>query len=394
MEPKRILSIDIFRGLTIFLMVFVNELAAVANIPAWMKHVPTEVNGMSFVDVVFPAFLFIVGMSIPFAVENRLSRNKSFLSFWKHVLLRTGGLLILGIYMVNGEEMNVEANPVPKRLWSFLLYIAAILIWNIYPKDTAIQRRRNLFLRIIGAGILLLLFFLFNKGPNDALIGMTPSWWGILGLIGWAYLISMLAYLPNRNQFWNFVWVFLGLALLPIFLKLGFLDQLPFSSFLKGQAGYLVHSLLVMGGVLCSGILRTVNLRGKEGRQIACMLLGGAIACCLGYLLEPIGGISKNKATLSWAFYSMASCFIVFALVFWLVDIKGQHSWANFLKPAGTNPLLTYILPAIVYAIIGYDSIPAEWNIGVAGIIRSLIFSIFILYLASRLTKMNIRLQL
>jgi predicted acyltransferase len=51
-------------------MIFVNELAAVHDIPQWMKHMPRDADAMSFVDVVFPGFLFIVGMSIPFAINN------------------------------------------------------------------------------------------------------------------------------------------------------------------------------------------------------------------------------------------------------------------------------------------------------------------------------------
>ena len=107
MKNQRILSIDIFRGFTIFMMVFVNDLAGVANIPGWMKHVAAGVDGMTFVDVVFPAFLFIVGMSVPFAVEKRLEKGSLF-EFWQHVLLRTFGLLVLGVYMVNSAEMNTS----------------------------------------------------------------------------------------------------------------------------------------------------------------------------------------------------------------------------------------------------------------------------------------------
>ena len=98
-------------------MVFVNDLAGVADIPAWMKHVDAEVDGMTFVDVVFPAFLFIVGMSIPFAVQSRLT-NSNTLGFWRHVLQRTLGLLILGVFMVNSGEMNIEANLIPKWIWA------------------------------------------------------------------------------------------------------------------------------------------------------------------------------------------------------------------------------------------------------------------------------------
>ena len=60
LNNQRILSIDAFRGITILVMIFVNELAGIHDIPEWMKHMPADADAMSFVDVVFPAFLFIV----------------------------------------------------------------------------------------------------------------------------------------------------------------------------------------------------------------------------------------------------------------------------------------------------------------------------------------------
>ena len=128
MATNRVHSIDIFRGLTIFLMVFVNDLAGVSNIPYWMKHLPADQNGMTFVDVVFPAFLFIVGMAIPFAVQQRQSKSSSPFSFWKHVFIRTFGLLVLGFYMVNSGEMNVETTFISKALWAALFYLSLIHI--------------------------------------------------------------------------------------------------------------------------------------------------------------------------------------------------------------------------------------------------------------------------
>lgn len=377
------------------MMVFVNELAAVSAIPAWMKHIPTEVNGMTFVDVVFPAFLFIVGMSIPFAVQNRLSKNSSHTSFWKHALIRTAGLLILGVYMVNAEEMNVAANPIPKRLWSALLYLSAILIWNRYPKIEEISRKRlYLFLKILGAAVLLALFFLYQKGTEGALTGMTPSWWGILGLIGWAYLLSLLAYMGTARKRWGIPVAMTVLVLLVIGLKTEFLGNRSLGLWLIGQAGHMVHSIIVMAGIICSFILSGQVGLAQSASKIRIMLLTAIAAIILAYLLEPFGGISKNKATLSWALYSIGICFALFAAIYWIVDIKGQESWANFVRPAGTNPLLTYLLPALFYALVGYGFIPDFLNTGVGGIIRSLLFSLFILFLADQLTKRNIRLQL
>jgi hypothetical protein len=64
---RRITSIDALRGLVIFTMIFVNDIAGVSKdiVPGWMRHFKANGNGMTFVDLVFPAVLFIVGMSIP-----------------------------------------------------------------------------------------------------------------------------------------------------------------------------------------------------------------------------------------------------------------------------------------------------------------------------------------
>src|SRR5690349_18069344 len=93
LPTERIHSIDAFRGVTIFLMVFVNELAGVQNIPAWMKHASADEDAMTFVDVVFPAFLFIVGMSMPFAIQRRFRRGDTLWRLTAHTLWRTPALL-------------------------------------------------------------------------------------------------------------------------------------------------------------------------------------------------------------------------------------------------------------------------------------------------------------
>ena len=56
-SSQRIVSIDVFRGLTMILMIFVNELAEVKGLPWWNYHAPAQINVMTYVDMVFPAFL-------------------------------------------------------------------------------------------------------------------------------------------------------------------------------------------------------------------------------------------------------------------------------------------------------------------------------------------------
>src|SRR3982751_4735920 len=135
LSKQRILSIDAFRGITILVMVFVNELAGMRNIPAWMKHMPADADAMSFVDVVFPAFLFIVGMSIPFALNQRQARGDDGAALQRHVLARSLGLILLGFFMVNAEDgFNPARMPFNIGWWSLGLYTCTFLVWGVYGR--------------------------------------------------------------------------------------------------------------------------------------------------------------------------------------------------------------------------------------------------------------------
>jgi len=396
MKKERILSIDIFRGLTIFLMVFVNDLAGVSNIPGWMKHVAADFDGMTFVDVVFPAFLFIVGMAIPFAVENRQRKGDTKFAFWKHVLVRTLGLLILGVFMVNSGEMNREANLIPHGLWAASLYIAAILIWNRYPKTDQVQKNRIFAgLRIIGFIVLIVLYYLYRKGPDDQLTGMTPSWWGILGLIGWAYLFSIILFICASRKLQIMLPVFAIVLLIFLGLKIEDFPVLSDMHWLKGHTGHFAHTLLTLAGILCSLMLMRGGLKENPVQKIRSMVLLGLALSLVAFLVRPYtGGLSKIGGTPAWSLYCAAICSLLFPLIYWLVDLKGVRNWSNFLKPAGQNPLLTYILPPLFYAIAGFSYLPAMFNTGALGFIRSVIFSLLILWAAGLLTKKGIKLHL
>src|SRR5690348_10255619 len=88
----RVVSVDIFRGLVMALMIFVNELASVRGLPWWNYHMKANIDAMTYVDMVYPAFLFIVGMAIPLAVRARLKKDASIPKLWLHVLLRSFSL--------------------------------------------------------------------------------------------------------------------------------------------------------------------------------------------------------------------------------------------------------------------------------------------------------------
>jgi len=77
-------------------MIFVNQLAEMRGLPWWTYHMPASANGMTYVDMVFPFFLFIVGMSIPMAIARRLRAGDSMWALSLHVAGRALALVILG----------------------------------------------------------------------------------------------------------------------------------------------------------------------------------------------------------------------------------------------------------------------------------------------------------
>src|SRR5215471_16586001 len=123
----RVRSLDVLRGITILVMVFVNDLAGVKDVPGWMKHAPRTADAMTFVDVVFPAFLLIVGVSIPLALARRRDRHEG---VWGHVAVRTLSLLVLGVLEVNAEHAGEDGRLSP-ALCALLLYASAFLVWNM-----------------------------------------------------------------------------------------------------------------------------------------------------------------------------------------------------------------------------------------------------------------------
>ena len=145
-NPTRVLSIDVFRGLTIFTMLFVNHIfdLGMTDIPDWLKHVPAD--GLTFSDIIFPAFLFIVGMAVPLSIDKRIRRGDTWWKLLGHIFARSGSLIIVGFLWVNWEYYPLDKGLISKHLWGLLLFIAVIMLWTIYPKPDAKSRRQVLYM--------------------------------------------------------------------------------------------------------------------------------------------------------------------------------------------------------------------------------------------------------
>ena len=392
LSKERILSIDAFRGITILVMIFVNELAGIHDIPEWMKHMPRDADAMSFVDVVFPAFLFIVGMSIPFAINQRLKKGATFTQLWQHILFRTLGLLVLGFFMVNAEGgYDEKAMGISIHLWTILFFVAVLLIWKVYRTSNKLL---VYILRAIGFIILIILAFIY-RGQNGQYI--TPRWWGILGLIGWAYLYSCIFYqVLSGNKY--MLTLMIGVCV--TFYAIGRLPEVQHSywwSWISARRGDAAHTSITLCGMIVTLLFFDKAEQMSEKIRFLNALAFSVFLFIAGYLLRPYFKISKIYATPTWCLYSAAFCTIIFSFFYWLIDRRKVQGWTNFFKPAASNPLLTYIIPDIIYyttALMGIAIVPHFVRSGWPGILWSAFFAVAVMGIVILLNKMKLKLQL
>ena len=393
-KTPRIASVDIMRGLTLLLMLFVNDLNMKVA-PAWLGHMKADFDGMGLADWVFPGFLFIVGMAIPFALSGRMKKGETTLKIFLHILIRTVSLLIIGVLMLNTGRVNPETTGMGKDLWALLMYISVFFIWNDYPAE----RRKLLFiiLRMAGVSALIFLVIIFRSGPVDDPGWLITGWWGILGLIGWGYLAASLIYLGTRDSVTGVtvaVIFFLTVNILDAGGFLGFLDPV------RPVLGIIIQGnvpLIVLTGMLAGILIRKMKDSGSE-RILILFIALGLLSLISGFILRNWFIISKIQATPSWGMICSGISFLVFALIYWLADVKEWRRWAGFVRPAGKHSLTTYLAPDILYHAIWMTALPVliykQSSEPLVVIIGSIAWALLMAGLTALLARINIKLKL
>jgi heparan-alpha-glucosaminide N-acetyltransferase len=374
-------------------MVFVNDISGVKGLPWWTYHMPENANGMTYVDMVFPTFLFLVGMSIPLAINHRRARGESFSRILAHVLTRSIGLVVMGLFLANLHNVDPQQTGISRRLWALLMFAGVILVWNRYPRSSKLRP----FYRVLKwSGLLLLawLVFIFRRRTGQvSSASLDFSYPEILGLIGCAYLSVSILYLLLKKSFWVFVACLAALNVLNIVAHMGllrWLENIPIY-FWPLETG--ASASITMAGLAASFIFfeKTVaaSFKAKAGWAMgyAAVLFGA------GWALTPLG-ISKDRGTPTWCLYSAAACVVIFLLLYWLAEVRQLTSWAAFVHPAGSNTLTTYLLPWICYSIPFVRLISASGSAGWVGVVRALVFTAFILALSALAIRLRISLQL
>lgn len=312
---QRLLSLDVFRGGTIAAMILVNNPGSATAVYPPLAH--ADWHGWTFTDLIFPFFLWIVGVAITFSFARRLAGTADRGRLAVHVLRRS------------------------------TLIFAAGLFLNLFPYFTfATVRIPGVLQRIAICYLAAALIFLFSSTRGRVL-------W-IAGLLSSYWVLMMYFPVPGARAG--------GLEEQANFAK--YIDGLVLSGHMWPQSRTwdpegIVSTLPAIATTLF-GILAGQMLRGTQSmeRKAAWLFFTGNCLLLTGLMLSTWMPINKKLWTTSYSVFMAGMAFAVFACCYWLVDIL---KWRRFARPFavyGMNAITIFVLSGLVAKLLGILRVP------------------------------------
>lgn len=399
----RNLAIDMLRALTMTLMIFVNDFWKVHDVPQWMEHAKRGVDYMGLADFVYPAFLFCVGMSVPYAIENRYRKGYSGESTAGHILLRVLSLLIMGAFLGNSEA-RLDPDFTLYRIGTYWLVAVAsfFLVWNAYPKNPS-RRQSILFtcLKIIGGLCLLFLAITYRK-PEGRVFDTSFS---ILGGIAWTYLVAATVYYFCRDNLRKTIPVWVAVLAVCVLTQrmrpeMGGAPILDFPrpNFLEGMLRVLHIGnggavFLALSGLLVSVV--TEKVAGlPQGKRLLIGFGAALAAFLLGVFTRRFWIAAKLGLTLPCCLFVSAIAIALYTLLRWL-NSKGLSGWFAVIRPAGTATLTTYMIPYVFYGFADITGIvlPDWLTHGPMSLVNCFCFALICIAIVGILQKLHLKLK-
>lgn len=375
-------------------MVFVDNLDFVKGLPWWTYHMPRESNGMTYVDMVFPAFLFVMGISLPLAVERRFAAGDSRGRVWWHILGRSLSLVALGLFIANGSQVDRQNTGISQASWDLLGFAGIALFWGVRPSSWA-TRLPGRIVKLAGLLLLAVLTIIFRRvTPEGRVAWLDFSDWEILGLLGWAYLLVGSLYLIFKKN------VVALVAALAVLSALNVMSVANWFGWLKRLPPYAQPFEAGLSSITMAGLIAYLIILDDDGkvardrRAKTLWAVGYAALLAAGaWLLTPFG-ISKLRDTPTWCLYCAAANTLLLMFLYWIADVRRGLKWAGFVKVVGANALLAYMLAYVAYFNPTLFRLTADGTEGWYGVMRALLFTGLVLAVTLVLTRFRFRLQL
>jgi predicted acyltransferase len=315
----RLASLDAFRGATIAAMLLVNNPGSWSHAYGPLLHAPW--HGWTFTDLIFPAFLWIVGVSLTLSTARRVEAGADRGALLRHAAQRSAIIFALGLLLAT---------------FPFGLLPA-------HDFSLATVRIPGVLQRIAVCAVAATAIFLWTgpRGQAAWAAGLLVGYWGLLTLVpvpgygpGVLEPKGSLAWWIDSNLLAGHTW---RGAPAPGFDPEGILSTLP-----------------AIATVLC-GTLAGAWMRGDRSpeRTSAGLVLSGLALLAAGWAWGLLFPINKNLWTSSYTVFMAGWSSLLFGLFHWLVDVRGWRRWAQPFVWYGMNALALFVLAGLVGRLLG-----------------------------------------
>jgi predicted acyltransferase len=311
-SPQRLISLDVFRGLTIGAMVLVNNPGTWSAIYPPLEH--AEWHGWTFTDTIFPFFVFIMGIAIPIALEKRKAAGQVGAGLYLKLLQRTAALFGLGLFLaifpfynwMKGEWIDlghVRIMGVLQRLALCYLFASLLFLW-LKPRGLLIAAFALLF-----------------------------GYWGVMVAGGDLTVEGNLSGLIDRAVLGPHMW--------------------------KGSEFYDPEGLLstlpaiatCVFGVLTGQLI--ASPKTEEGK-VAEMFVWGFALLALGWMWSAFFPINKGLWTSSYSVFMSGLAMCVLGACYWIIDIKCWKAWTGPFVVFGVNALALFVGSGMLGRLLNY----------------------------------------
>ncbi|HOV85374.1 MAG TPA: DUF5009 domain-containing protein [Syntrophobacteraceae bacterium] len=305
LPSQRLLSLDVFRGAAIVGMILVNNPGRWRVVYSQLQHAPW--NGWTFTDMIFPFFLFSVGISITFSFTRRIEQGHARSTLVFQAMKRTVLLFLLGIFLSNAPHFHMDNLRIPGVLQRIALcyFISSVLF--------------------LGSGW---------KGQASWMAALLLAYWLMTALIP-VPGIGAGVYEPGRN--------------FAAYVDSIFLENHMWSAYRSWDPEGIVSTLPAVSstlfGVLAGHCLRTAH---SIPRKTLGMLAAGVLFLLLGLALDPLLPINKSLWTSTYCVFMTGWALLCFGVFYWLIDGKGYRKWAFPFVVFGTNAIFAYGLSKLL----------------------------------------------
>lgn len=324
-KGNRILALDILRGITIAGMILVNNPGSWTYVYAPLQH--AEWNGLTPTDLVFPFFIFIMGISM--FISLRKYNFEASGSAIRKILKRTILLYLVGmgiawfsLLLSTWNALNTENLPFLERLWKSAWNFDRIRILGVIPRLAICYGVGSIISLVLKhkyiphlIAVLLIGYFILLLLGN----GFEYNRTNILSIIDFKILGE--AHIRNDN----------GIEVL------GILSTIP-----------------AIANVLLGFYVGKIMFERKDiHSKIEWLFIIGAVLTFAGFLFSYACPINKKIWSPSYVLVSGGLAASLLALLIWIIDVKGKKKWSQPLEVFGVNPLFMYVLAEIIAVIIG-----------------------------------------